>query len=243
MQSGKSVQFQTINHVVDAYNMRNVPAFSIYQGKQLLIKYEGEDLDEGSQLLNNFLTMLQDSAAIYTLCVYEEFTGKINDKTPYHGSWNFRFSAAPAGYQQGSVALQGIQREMQEMREMISRKQIEQELDEQEEQAADPVTDMMDKINGIISHPVVERFIPVLLNALNMGSSMLQPALPQQAQYPAAMAGVNETETDLPAEVIHAVHLMIDADPSAAGHLITLGELAQSNPKKFKTVLSYMKML
>ncbi len=240
MQSGKSVQFQNINHVVDAYNMRSVPAFSIYQGKQLLIKYEGEDQDEGSQLLNNFLTMLQDSAAIYTLCVYEEFTGKINDKTPYHGSWNFRFSAVPAGYQQGSTALQGMQREMAELKEMISRKQIEQELENQENSDADPVSDMMDKINGIISHPIVERFIPVLLNALNVGQASLQPASPQQ---PAVMNGITETETDLPAEVISAVHTMISVDPAAAKHLITLGHLAQSNPKKFKSVLGYMNML
>jgi len=84
MLAGKSVQFQTANHVVDAYLLRDVPAFSIYQGKQLLIKYEGSDINEGASLLGNFLEMLQNSAAIYTLCVYEDFTGRINDKTAYH---------------------------------------------------------------------------------------------------------------------------------------------------------------
>ncbi len=239
MQSGKSVQFQNINNVVDAYNMREVPAFSIYQGKQLLIKYEGSDIDEGSQLLNNFLTMLQDSAAIYTLCVYEEFSGKINDKTPYHGSWNFRFNAAPAGYQQGSVALQGIQQEMRELREQLSRKQIQEELDEQEAEDEDPVTSMIDKINGIISHPVVERLIPVLLNALNVGSAQLQPA----AQQPAAIAGIPTPDAVLPEELIRAVNSMLAADPAAHTALITLGQLADTDVKKFKAVLGYMKFL
>jgi len=241
MQSGKSVQFQSINNVVDAYNMREVPAFSIYQGKQLLIKYEGDDISEGSQLLNNFLVMLQESAAIYTLCVYEEFTGKINDKTPYHGSWNSRFNAAPAGYQQGSVALQGIQREMQELREEMSRKAVQEEIEDNQEQDADPVVDMMDKINGIISHPIVEKLIPVLLNAFNLGSAQLQPA--GNNQQPAIMAGIHSPDAVLDPKLIRAVNAMITADPDAETALITLGQLAETDAKKFKAVLSYMKFL
>jgi hypothetical protein len=83
MSTGKSVQFHTLENVLNAYQLRDVPAFAIYQGTQLMVKYEGTDIDEGSALLEQFLQMLQNSAAIYSLCVYEEFSGKINNKTAY----------------------------------------------------------------------------------------------------------------------------------------------------------------
>lgn len=246
MQAGKSVQFNNSENIVAAYQLRAVPAFSIYQGKQLMIKYEGSSLDEGSDLLAQFIDMLQNSAAIYTLCVYEEYQGKINDKTPYHGSWNFRFNDQ-TNFQQVS-GISGLQQQLSQMNnkiEQLSRDRIEDELDQESEE--DQVTSTMDKIAGFLSHPVVEKFFPVILAALQPGSQK------EMTMQPAALAGIAESSqqeiADQGEAVNHdeklseAVLNMIQAAPESYQALIQLGDLAKNNPKKFKGILGYLKFL
>jgi hypothetical protein len=234
MQVGRSVQFQTLDNVLDAYELRKVPSFSIYQGKQLLFKYEGNDLDEGADLLNKFLGYLQQSAAIYTLCVYEEFNGKINDKTPYHGSWNFRFQENTKEYNQGANTLSGISKQLQAVNERLdtlAANQIQDEL----EQEQDPILNNMDKVGAFLGHPIVEKFLPVLLSYLKI------PELKDPAKLENhAIAGVNV----LPQNVLEAVQNMYDANPQkVAQSLQKLGAIAKNNPDKFNTLLTYIDMI
>ena len=238
MQTSKSVQFTTVENVVNAYEMRKIPAFAIYQQKQLLYKYEGADLEEGANLLNDFIEMLQNSAGVYTLCIFEEFAGKISDKTPYHGSFNFRFQQNTAGYDKGAGSLErmndkieGIARSLLELKEQ----QLQNELEDIEPQADNQLINGMDKIGAFLSHPLIEKYIPVILNAFT--SAM--PGNQVKQNTSAIMAGINETDQ----EIITACNKMISANAQARQALIILGNLAESDPEKFKKVLGYMNML
>ena len=95
----KAVQFRDVDSVVQMYINMKVPAFGVKQNSALNFKYQGDDLEEGGQQLRNFLDMLQDSesAAIYTLAIYEQPGDRITEKTPVDLSWNFRLRDAPAG--------------------------------------------------------------------------------------------------------------------------------------------------
>jgi hypothetical protein len=228
MQTGRSVQFQNIESVINAYELRAVPAFSIYQGKQLLIKYEGSDILEGSELLAQFLPMLLNSAAIYTLCVYEEFSGKINDKSPYHGSYNFKFVENTAGYNASNNVLQSLQSQLAAMDEKLTRIETEKELSVND----DSTINSMDRIGNILSHPLIEKLIPVVMG-------FLQPS-EETKKLPAVMAGIETASKGISKELNEAIINMLSATAESEQALIKLGAVAKKDPGKFKKLLGYM---
>jgi hypothetical protein len=98
----KSVHFRNEEQVLEAYRNRDVPAFAVWQDKQFLFKYEGDSIEDGETQLKSWVDMLaqNQSSAIYTVCVYEDWEAgtKIKDTTPYDGSFNFRLYDNPSGY-------------------------------------------------------------------------------------------------------------------------------------------------
>jgi len=231
MQTGRSVQFQNIESVIHAYGLRCVAAFSIYQGKQLLLKYEGTEIEEGAELLNQFLPMLSNSAAIYTLCIYEEYAGKINDKTPYHGSYNFRFSENTGGYNQSNNVLQSVQLQLAAMDEKLTRLETDKDLSGSE----DPTLNGMDRIGQILSHPLVERLLPVIMGFIQPGE--------ETKKLPAAMAGIETGAKAMSNELTEAVYFMLAATNESEAALIKLGAVAKKDPGKFKKLLGYMNFI
>lgn len=228
MQTGRSVQFQNIESVLNAYELRAVPAFSIYQGKQLLIKYEGADILEGSELLAQFLPMLLNSAAIYTLCVYEEFSGKINDKSLYHGSFNFKFVENTAGFTANGNILNTLQLQLAAMDEKLTRIETEKELSVND----DSTLNSMDRIGNILNHPLIEKLIPVVMGFLQPGE--------ETKKLPAAMAGIETANKAFSTALTEAIYNMISATAESEQALIKLGAVAKKDPGKFKKLLGYM---
>jgi hypothetical protein len=101
----KSVQCRDLDSVVSMYQSMKIPAFGIKQNGALNFKYTGEDLDEGARQLHGFLTLIaeNESAAIYTLCLYEDPGRGVNERTPADLSFNFRLLDQPTGYMMGEA--------------------------------------------------------------------------------------------------------------------------------------------
>jgi len=101
MSLGRNVQFRSADSVIAAYRANDVPCFAVSAGTQLLTSYNGTDIDEGAQLLEKFLELLEDSksAATYSVRVYKKLGAKedISNKTPYHGSFNFNLTDTITG--------------------------------------------------------------------------------------------------------------------------------------------------
>lgn len=96
----KSVQARDIPTLVKIYKNMGIPTWSVKQGSALCYKYIGEDIEEGGRQLEAYLDLLQDteSAAIYQLCLYEDFSGRLTDKTECDLSNNFRLNDNTASY-------------------------------------------------------------------------------------------------------------------------------------------------
>jgi hypothetical protein len=88
----RSVQFRDVDSVVKMYENLKIPCFGIKQNGALNFKYTGESMEDGAAQLRAFIDMIMDneSAAIYTLAIYEEPEGRITEKTPADLSFNFR---------------------------------------------------------------------------------------------------------------------------------------------------------
>lgn len=232
MQTGRSVQFNHVENVINAYELRAIAAFSIYQGKQLLLKYEGESIEQGAALLNEFLPNLSGSAAIYTLCIYEEFEGRINDKTPYHGSYNFKFIENTPSYNQSSTMLQSVESKINALSEKLDRLEVERELNVD----SDSALNGMDRIGAILSHPLIERLIPVVMG-------FIQPKIDGEPKQLAVMNGIETAKGEISTELREAVIYMLMATNKSEAALIKLGTVAKNNPDKFKSLLSYLNFI
>lgn len=229
MRTGKSVQFKTVEDILSAYESRDVVKFAIFQDKQFLFKYEGEDINEGLIQLETMIRALRQSAAIYTLAVYEDIpkNGKIKSDTPYDGSFNFRFQDNTDSYNNGSSLLRELTENQRVMNERINAI-LEKENDEPENEPSE-----MDAISGFLSHPLVQQYAPVLLGAL--GVKMGEPPAAAMAGLPAA--GCHNQ--DISDELYSALCDMLNVSPDVEKHLIKLGTLAKTNPAKFKQILGY----
>ena len=101
-----TVQLEGIEAVVTAYASRKIPCFAILQGRNLNFSYDGDSLEEGVEMLEQWLTAIQKSKATYTIkfIKHSDIKGEIRANTPDVGALNFRLNLDPIG---GNAATMG----------------------------------------------------------------------------------------------------------------------------------------
>lgn len=224
-----SVHFKGIDNILNAYEQRNVAAWSLWQGSQFLFKYEGTNISEGAQALNDILDRLaQSSNAIYTLKVYEELPGgKIKDKTPHDGSFNFRLNVDS---QEITNSQYGAIRNQNAILEKLER--LEQRMNEKEEEGGDEPENKLGLIGEILNDPgvsqIVQPLIGPLLNKL-FGLAGVTPQMPMRS-----ISGISD---EAAATLNEAIRILKDADPKLPEHLMKLATLSKESPDSFKFLL------
>lgn len=217
-----SVHFKGIDNILNAYEQRNVAAWSLWQGSQFLFKYEGTDISEGAQALNDILDRLaQSSNAIYTLKVYEELPGgKIKDKTPHDGSFNFRLnvdSQEITNGQYGSLRRQDkFEQELAEIKQLL--------LAREEEEEEEPKS-KLGMIGEILNDPGISQIVQPLI-AKFFGLGTVTPQMPMRS-----ISGISD---DAAATLKEAISILQKADPKLPEHLMKLAKLSQENPDSFQ---------
>lgn len=107
------IEYRDIDGIIEAYDNYDKPNFSIWAGSSLKVKYEGGNMDQGKDMLRNFLSQIQQSATttVYTIRVYPGECDNINNKTPYEGSFTFMLGNRADSYrnEQGVIILPGGQ--------------------------------------------------------------------------------------------------------------------------------------
>ena len=135
--SNTSVQLEGVENVIESYRNRKVPAFAIFQGKDMNFFYAGSDLAEGEEQLNGFLDMISNSKAVYRLKVYHDSdikNGIVRSSTPDIGAVNFRLNLDPVGSSGGYIGSAGNYAQIREMQDEIRRLREQVEM----QQAEDP---------------------------------------------------------------------------------------------------------
>jgi hypothetical protein len=167
MPVGRSVQFRGVEQVVGAYKSNNIPAYAVCYEKNINFRYVGRSMKEGADLLEAYLDLLSqnESAAHYTLRLYEDLKGKIKNSTAWDMSFNFMVnekseeSVAGMGMVQSGNSGEIIKllREMSDIKMQnalneLKLKQIEEAAEEEEEN--DPVKPM--------GAQVMEQLVPLI---------------------------------------------------------------------------------
>lgn len=227
--AGQSVHFWGKANVLAAYNSLEIPAWSLWQGSQMLpFKYDGDDLNEGAEkLLSTFNAMTESTNALYTLKVYETLKdGKISKSTPDSGAFNFRLNLELQGLNQQQ--LQSVTTRTQLESEIAALKSelaaLRDELDEEPEPDNQP--DMWERINGLLEKPAV-------VGAINRIFKLdLQPRAGSISGVPVGEEKLSE-----------AIEILKQHDPRLTEHLWKLAVMAQEKPNNFNFLLSTLDTL
>jgi hypothetical protein len=228
--AGQSVHFWGKANVLAAYRSLEIPAWSLWQGSQMLpFKYEGDEVDEGAEkLLATFNAMTESTNALYTLKVYETLPKdkKISKSTPDHGAFNFRLNLEMQGLNQQQ--LQSVTSRTQLESELAAMKlelaELREQLDEEPE-TNDP--DMWEKINGLLEKPAV-------VGAINRIFKLdIQPRAATIGNVPV----VGEEK------LIEAIEILKQHDPRITEHMWKLALMAQQKPNNFQFLLSTLDTL
>jgi hypothetical protein len=229
-----SVQFRDSVAVLAAYLNRNCPAWSLFQGRQFMFKYEGGTVQEGEAALVEVLDMLSSGTnAIYTLKVYEDLPkgGKIKENTPCDGSFNFRLN------EENQVPTQSQITRYNNNNEVLTRlTAIEARLNEdagEEEEEENETEKALGKIGSLLSNPTV-----ALLANLIFGAKL--PGLPAPA---AGTVGNIPPAGNTDEEIKKALDVLKANDTRLADHLTKLAAMSIHQPQNFHFLLKTLDSL
>lgn len=267
-----AVQYFGVEAVIEAYSNRNIPAFAIWSGKQLLFRYDGQSAEgdavapsiaEGEQILRQFLENLyQGSTATYILKTYDDLKPKekIRPTTEYDTAFNFKLMepvgfggfGMPVSYPRGQGGGHGgaLISALEKLDARLLR--LEGGTDAEES----PQT-LNEAVIGLIDDPVKTRdTLENVKMLVDIGRSLLgfnqsQPAfvgaVTRAQNNPAATIKdvINDEadQTGLRQRLEIALNTLGTIDPDIIIHLEKLASIAQTSPVKFKSLLSILETM
>jgi hypothetical protein len=228
----KSVQFRDADSIVQNYRNMEIPAFGIKQSGALNFKYQGNSMVDGAAQLSAYLGLLDDneSAAIYTLCLYEEPDGRITEKTPVDLSWNFRLRDQVSGFMPAEMYGGGFGQMIGEIRKLQK---------EWEDFKKKPAAEQ-NKLGVIGEVMEMEAFQPILMAIGTRIADLVMPAT--KVGELKRVSGIRDT-SDEPAappipwqedpRVPEAIQRLSKKEPDIGGLLCHLAEFAETKPTMF----------
>ena len=246
MPAGRNVQVYGIEAVLQCYENNDIPAWAVVCDKNVNAKYDGESCKEGAEMLGQYLEMLKryDSAATYSLRLYEDTSKGIRSNTPYDIGLNFSLrekdepaSALPAVQGLNQVTLTGLLREISKLETdnailKMENEQNEDYIEELEKRLKEqPVVE--EKTMGAA---LLEKFSPIIV-ALGeqLAGRFLTPKEP-------ALAGASISDQDEQALIDSATERMKGrCGKYSVGQVLTkIADICETDPGQFSF---YLKML
>ncbi len=221
----RTVQFRSVADVIEAYANNEVPSFAIWQEKQLMFPYETDSITDGVEYLRDLLDKLQDSQAIYTLCVYKKLsTEGIINTTPWNASFNFQLR----WYERDAQGNGSIQRANNSVPvEILTRLEaltlaVKELKEDREEEPAE--ADGLGLIGKILDHPTIGTLLKGLFEKKE-----------DTIKKNVGMAGVSDDQ-----RLSDALATLKGCDDRLTDHLEKLATIAREAPENFKMFLLYL---
>lgn len=242
---GASIQVRGIKAVMRAFEMRDLEAWAIFQGKYLNFK------GIGSMELEETLKMLEvhGSDAIYTLKVYDGIADvkDIKERTEADGSIGFKLGEENA-FGGGSAYTRSLEDRLRKLEK-------EKEEDQEEDKTiggriGNALVGLLESPNELVQLIGAVRQMmqpqPQPVGAIGrVTTDFAPPVFTQPAPVPAAPVFTKEKKVDMPRisdeQKIERLSAAIDAleknDPDILQHLEKLALIAAENPQLFKMML------
>ncbi len=246
---GIAAQFRGVNSVLMAYENQKIAPFSVMWGKQFLFSYSGSDLEEGKQLLQQWLTVVSqdspDATATYTLKVYDDLgkDEKIKAGTDYSASFNFKLADYDQYNNMGIPRRGETAAKVYELEQTVLQlKQRLEEEEEEEEEKPGAMGSIGAMLQGLLEHPEIKQAIAGKLvklfdNIFTMQQPIGQIAGPGETVTFAQAAPVQDDLTRLNV----AIGKLYAADPDLVNHLEVLATMAEKETAKFQMLITMLK--
>jgi hypothetical protein len=233
MSFSNSVQFDTAEKVLTAYQNQKVSAWVIYCNRQLLFFYEDCDIAVGEDFLQQILNELKNSPAVYTLCLYKKVPADgITNKTPYNASFNFRLGQKQESERSSNNSF--LEGEHAALKMKVE--QLEKELEDTEEmEPAD--NGIMGFVNKILEKPEIQQKIIGFAETFLMG--LVKPK-EKLIMNTAAINGAPATEQEASQRVTTALQTLAQYDNDIVVHLEKLAQMATNETAKFKMLIGML---
>lgn len=217
-----AIQFRGREQVVEAFEARQLNAWALFSGRQFLIPHVADGPQEAALMLDEVLQKFdQATNPTYTLKVYEDLKpgDKITEKTPAHGSFNFKIKTFEESGESGGSWYNALKSENEALKAQLAAVE-----DEDEPEEKDVIGRILD---SVIEDPgKINQFIGAIKNLSLMFTN----------QQPAGQLAGTPSETDLQ----KAITRLQAHDPELAKHLTKLADIADQDPKNFKMLLSML---
>jgi hypothetical protein len=244
---GAAAQFRGINSVLMAYENQKIAPFAVLWGKQFLFSYSGNELEEGKQLLQQWLTAVSadnpDATATYTLRLYDGLADKekIKAGTDYDASFNFKLADYDQYNNMGIPRRGETAAKVYELEQTVL--QLKQRLEEEEneeEEKPGALGSIGAMLQGLLEHPEIKQAIAGKLVRLFDNLFTMQPQQLGQIAGPAP-AAMSEPATDEITRLNAALAKLYNADPDLINHLEVLATMAEKETAKFQMLISMLK--
>lgn len=241
-----AVQFSGIENVIKAFSSREVKAWSVWNGKQFLFSCVAANETDAAADLETLLNSLEKSAsAVYTLKVYEDIARKgktfekINEKTPCHGSFNFKLVQYD-----GINSMPDWMREIKEENKLL-KVQNEKLLDELSNQDDDDEPkDFLGRIGAMLEQDPNK--LPMLVASVQSVLNMFTKQTTQTGQ-PVAIGQVKEQSEGFATmngafnPLGNVIEQLQKKDPQLLQHLTKLASMPDTEFKYLLSILDSMK--
>lgn len=236
---GRSVQFRGIKNAVKAYENMDIAPWGLFQGTQFLMKYEGTSVEDGSALLQEYLSALDLRSAdsnTYTLCIYDSPGVKINNSTKYDASFNFRLVDNFADHADTKIAgtyenrLAGIE---ETLKQLVT----------PEPEELTPKDKLWDAIGKILEHPQVQQALATKVLTIVDGLGDAVGSIFKKPGYRPAAIGQTTTAQSENEKLQEAVNILVKVDTQLGTNLLRLAHVAERDPEKYKTLIGMLNLL
>lgn len=213
MRPSSNIQFRTKDAVMEAFELARVCNWSLWSRDQLHYSYMGDSIEDAAQMLEQWLTWMEDSPAMYMLKLHSSVSGDvINNKTPYNASFNFKLMEKDSDI--GAIG------EVRRMQRQIA------EMAEREPEDPEPPQSVTDQLISGVLKSVAERpeYYINLISGWFSGKPMQATAL----AGPPPSSG---------SELYMAVEAIVNVEPSAGQFLMKLGAIANEDPNRLRKLI------
>lgn len=248
-----AIQAYGVDRVIDFYHNNDVAPWAVWCGNQFMFHYSGSEMQEGSANLRGICEMILDAnkeggaspQATYTLAVYDDLPkgGKINNKTPYSGCFNFKLVSremAVDRYSDGGGS--GLRDEVRSLKAAVEMLVAKQNEDDSEVEPGK--SGVMGMLSGLLDMPEVQRAIAGKVVSIidHIIPSKGQGA--QLGQVAGALPGATvQDELDLQTRLQNALGALFEYDPLLVQDLEKLAVVAKGDPAQFNLLLSMLRKM
>ena len=256
MPIGNAPQFRGVDAVIEAYENANIPAFAVCYAKDINLRYTGDSIEEGAELLRAYLEKVKDigSQAIYQLRLYEDLNGKsMRSNTASDMAFKFvlnerdqNYLPVAAGDKVSNSDLIKILGELADLKAenavlKIKLDQLEDDEDSETDQEQGKHVSGAPPLQPSIGQVLVEKLAPALSV---IGERIVDLIIPPPA-VPGKVSGItietgNIDEEKLIEQSVRRLRNKIPDNPGVGMVLMKLADLAEKEPNTFSFYLGIL---